>query len=78
MPETTPPASFEAGLEELEKIVKEMESGDLPLERAILLFEKGMQVSEACRKQLAEAETRVEMLVRRGQQLVAEPLENGQ
>jgi exonuclease VII small subunit len=37
-----------------------------------------MQVSEACRKQLAEAETRVEMLVRRGQQLVAEPLENGQ
>jgi exodeoxyribonuclease VII small subunit len=74
MPETTPPASFEAGLDELEKIVKEMESGELPLERALLLFEKGMKVSEACRKQLAEAETRVETLVRRGQQVVAEPL----
>lgn len=75
MPETTQPDSFETGLEELEKIVKEMESGDLPLERAIHLFEKGMQVSETCRKQLADAETRVEMLVRRGQQVVAEPLE---
>ena len=75
MPETPQPASFEAGLDELESIVKQMESGELPLEKAIELFEKGMQVSEACRKQLADAETRVEMLVRRGQQVVAEPLE---
>ena len=77
MPEIQPPAqpTFEAGLEELEKIVKEMESGDLPLERAIQLFENGMKISESCRKQLAEAETRVEVLVRRGQQIVAEPLE---
>lgn len=75
MPETPPPAPFEAGLEELEKIVKEMESGELPLERAIALFENGMRISETCRKQLAEAETRVEMLVRRGQQVVAEPLQ---
>ena len=67
------PASFEAGLEELEQIVKEMESGELPLERALQLFEKGMQVSETCRKQLEEAETRVEMLVRRGKQVNAEP-----
>ena len=66
-------ASFEAGLEELEQIVKEMESGELPLERALQLFEKGMQVSETCRKQLEEAETRVEMLVRRGKQVNAEP-----
>ena len=75
MPDTPQPASFEAGLDELESIVKQMESGELPLERAIELFEKGMQVSESCRKQLADAETRVEMLVRRGQQVVAEPLE---
>ena len=47
--------SFEAGLEELERVVKEMESGELPLERAIQLFEKGMQLSEQCKKQLEEA-----------------------
>ena len=65
--------SFEAGLQELERIVKEMESGELPLERALELFEKGMQVSETCRKQLQEAETRVEILVRKGDKVQPEP-----
>jgi len=64
---------FEAGLQELETIVKEMESGDLPLERALELFEKGMKVSETCRKQLEEAETRVEVLVRKGDRVQPEP-----
>jgi len=67
------PLSFEAGLQELEQIVKEMESGDLPLERALELFEKGMKISEDCRKQLEEAETRVEILVRKGDRVQAEP-----
>ena len=67
------PLSFEAGLQELEQIVKEMESGDLPLERALELFEKGMKISEDCRKQLEEAETRVEVLVRKGDRVQAEP-----
>ena len=66
-------ASFEAGLQELEAIVKEMESGELPLERALELFEKGMQLSERCRKQLEEAETRVEILVKKGDKAQAEP-----
>ena len=74
MPEEQPtPPSFEAGLQELEQIVKEMESGELPLERALELFEKGMNISENCRKQLEEAETRVEMLVRKGDRVQAEP-----
>jgi exodeoxyribonuclease VII small subunit len=68
-----PAKTFEAGLEELDAIVKEMESGDLPLERALDLFERGMRLSEECRKQLEEAETRVEMLVRRGDKIVPEP-----
>ena len=59
------PSSFEAGLRELEAIVKEMESPDLPLERALELFERGTQLSAACRKQLEEAETRVEILMKR-------------
>jgi exodeoxyribonuclease VII small subunit len=70
-----PQPSFETGLDELEKIVKEMESGDLPLERALALFEKGVALSEACRKQLDEAETRVEILMQRGDRVVAKPFE---
>jgi exodeoxyribonuclease VII small subunit len=72
---SSPQPSFETGLDELEKIVKEMESGDLPLERALALFEKGVALSEACRKQLDEAETRVEILMQRGDRVVAKPFE---
>ena len=71
--ELKPVASFEAGLQELELIVKEMESGELPLERALELFEKGMRLSETCRKQLEEAETRIEVLVRKGDKVQPEP-----
>ena len=58
-------ASFEACLEELEKVVKELESGDLPLDRSLELFSRGMQLSDSCRAQLEEAESRVEILVRK-------------
>ena len=68
-----PAPSFESCLDELEKVVKELEAGDLPLERSLQLFERGMELSEACRKQLEEAETRVEMLIRKEGKLVAEP-----
>ena len=71
-----PPAaslSFEAGLQQLESIVKEMESGELPLERAIELFENGMKLSDACRKQLEEAETRVEVLMKRAGEVQPQP-----
>ena len=68
--------SFEAGLEQLEAIVKEMESGDLPLERALELFERGTKLSEACRKQLEEAETRIEILQRRAGELQPQPFPN--
>ena len=73
MPEENSTPPFEAGLQELEQIVKEMEGGDLPLERALELFEKGMKVSETCRKQLEEAESRVEILVRKGDRVQPEP-----
>ena len=58
-------ASFESSLDELEKVVKELESGDLPLDRSLDLFSRGMQLSESCRKQLEDAETRVEQLIRK-------------
>ena len=65
--------TFEAGLQQLETIVKEMESGDLPLERALELFERGMKLSETCRKQLEEAETRIEILTRRAGDIQPQP-----
>lgn len=71
--EEKPVASFESGLQELELIVKEMETSELPLERALELFEKGMRLSETCRKQLEEAETRIELLVRKGDKVQPEP-----
>jgi exodeoxyribonuclease VII small subunit len=71
--EAKPVESFEACLEELEKVVKELEAGDLPLERSLELFERGMDLSDACRKQLETAETRVEMLIQRGGKVAAEP-----
>ncbi len=65
---------FEASLAELEAVVKELESGELPLEKALELFARGTELSNACRTQLEEAETRVEQLVRKGSRVVAESL----
>jgi exodeoxyribonuclease VII small subunit len=72
-PGEQPVESFETCLEELEQVVKQLEAGDLPLERALQLFERGMGLSETCRKQLEEAETRVEMLVRKEGKIQPEP-----
>jgi exodeoxyribonuclease VII small subunit len=71
--EHQPVESFEACLDELEKVVKELDAGDLSLERSLELFERGMSLSETCRKQLEDAETRVEMLIRKDGKLQPEP-----
>jgi exodeoxyribonuclease VII small subunit len=71
--ETKPVETFETCLDELEKVVRELEGGDLPLERSLELFERGMGLSDSCRKQLEAAETRVEMLIRNAGKLTTEP-----
>lgn len=75
MPETdaTEQPSFEAGLQELERIVKQLEKGDLPLEESLRLFEAGMRLSADCKRQLEEAESRVEILMKRGSEVVPVP-----
>jgi exodeoxyribonuclease VII small subunit len=75
MPDAPAAVPFEASLDELEKIVKELEGGDLPLEKSLELFEKGMSLSDACRKQLEQAETRVEMLIRKDSKWQPQPLQ---
>jgi exodeoxyribonuclease VII small subunit len=71
--EKQPLESFEASLDELEKVVKELDAGDLSLERSLELFERGMSLSEICRKHLENAETRVEILIRKDGKLQPEP-----
>ena len=66
---------FEECLERLEKIVQELEKGDVPLERSLTLFEEGMQLSATCRKQLEEAEGKVEILLKQNGKLQTEPFE---
>ena len=68
-----PVDTFETSLDELEQVVRELEGGDLPLERSLELFERGMTLSDSCRKQLEAAETRVEMLIRKEGKLTTEP-----
>ena len=67
--------SFEDGLEQLEEVVSQLEDGDLPLEKSLELFEKGMTLSEGCRKQLQDAEAKVEILLRKDGEVEAEPFE---
>jgi exodeoxyribonuclease VII small subunit len=69
----SPVVSFESCLDELEKVVRELEGGELSLDRSLALFERGMSLSDTCRKQLEEAETRVEMLIRKEGKIAAEP-----
>lgn len=56
--------TFEASLNDLEKIVKQLEDGDLPLEKSLKLFEEGVKLSRECRERLDTAERRIEVLLK--------------
>jgi exodeoxyribonuclease VII small subunit len=66
---------FEDCLERLERIVQELEKGEVSLEKSLTLFEEGMQLSATCRKQLEEAEGKVEILLKQNGKLQIEPFE---
>jgi exodeoxyribonuclease VII small subunit len=71
----TPLAKFEECLQRLERIVQELEKGEVPLEKSLTLFEEGMQLSFACRKELEQAEGKVEILLKKNGKLQPEPFE---
>ncbi len=73
--DVTSSLNFEASLEQLERIVKELERGDLPLEQSLHLFENGMRLSADCKRQLEEAESRVEILMKRGSEVTPVPFQ---
>ncbi|CAN5380663.1 hypothetical protein BH10ACI1_BH10ACI1_08800 [soil metagenome] len=55
--------TFESSLKELEKIVRQLEDGDLPLEESLKLFESGVRLSRECQERLNQAERRIEVLL---------------
>ena len=66
---------FEECIQRLEKIVQELEQSEVPLEKSLTLFEEGMQLSNSCRKELEEAEGKVEILLKQNGKIQAEPFE---
>ena len=56
--------TFEASLQELERIVRRLENGDLALEESLKLFEDGVKLSRECQERLNQAERRIEILMR--------------
>lgn len=56
--------NFEESLKQLEGIVARMEGGDVSLEESVKLFEEGSRLAEQCKQQLAEAEGKVEILIK--------------
>ena len=55
--------NLEKSLAELEELVEELESGDLPLEKAMKKFEEGIKLTRGCQAALQEAEQKVEILL---------------
>jgi exodeoxyribonuclease VII small subunit len=67
--------TFEASLGELEKIVRKLEDGDLPLEESLKLFEDGVKLSRECQERLNQSERRIEVLLKdAGENLSLQPL----
>jgi len=55
---------FEGGLKRLEEIVAKLESGNLPLDDSLKLFEEGVKLVRFCNERLAEAQQKVELLTK--------------
>ena len=56
--------NFETSLNDLEKIVRKLEDGDLSLEESLKLFEDGVKLSRECQERLTSAERRIEVLLK--------------
>ncbi len=66
-----PPVTFEEALRRLDEVVSRLESGEVGLEEAVALFERGQGYLAACRERLAAAQRRIEELT--AEELPPEP-----
>ncbi len=64
---------FEQALAELEAVVERLERGDLPLEEALRVFERGVELTRHCQSALKAAQQRVDILIKRNGQTEIEP-----
>jgi exodeoxyribonuclease VII small subunit len=69
--------SFEEAMEQLEQLVGKLENGDVPLEKAIDLFQEGMKLSHICSQKLEQVERKIEILVEENGALNKKPFFNG-
>lgn len=67
--------TFEDALKHLEEIVDTLETGEVPLEKAIDLFQDGMLLSQVCSQKLDKVEQKIETLLEENGGLVIKPLE---
>ena len=58
--------SFEDAMRELEKVVSDLERGDVPLEQSIALYERRAQLKQRCQTKLKEAEEKVALITQEG------------
>jgi len=65
--------SFEEAMERLEDIVSQLENGDVPLEKAIDLFQEGMKMSQLCGAKLEQVEKKIEVLIESEGGLIKKP-----
>ncbi len=56
------PITFEEAIKRLEEIVRELESGEIEIEKALTVFEEGIRLSKICAKKLSTIERRIEIL----------------
>jgi exodeoxyribonuclease VII small subunit len=67
---------FEDAVEELERVVEQLESGELSLEDSLTAFENGVRLVKLCNQKLTEVERKIELLVKdKGGKLQLKPLE---
>ncbi|GIS75425.1 MAG: exodeoxyribonuclease 7 small subunit [Gammaproteobacteria bacterium] len=77
MAEKKTAVNFEKAIKDLEKIVEDLESGELSLEQSLKTFEKGIKLTRQCQGELEKAELKVKKLVEENGELKTKPLTNG-
>jgi exodeoxyribonuclease VII small subunit len=66
---------LDGSLQELESVVEQLESGDLPLEEALKQFERGVKLTRKCQATLKKAEQKVEILLKKTADAEPEPFD---
>ena len=66
---------FEEALKKLEKIVSDLETGDMSLDESLSKYEEGIKLSKICSRQLEAAKSKVELLMKSGNKFEFKPLD---